>query len=57
MRAAEGLQRLRDAGRAVPGDPVGELQVRGGITKHDDLLRILGELPHGEPGGYRDRPG
>ena len=50
MGAAEGLQRFRDVGRAVPSDPVGELQVGRRVAEHDDLLGVLSELPHSEPG-------
>ena len=57
MGAAEGLQRFRDVGRAVPSDPVGELQVGRRVAEHDDLLGVLSELPHSEPGHHHERPG
>ncbi len=55
MDTAESCCRHRDGRRAVLRDPVAEVQGRARIAGHDDLLRVLEELPCGEPGRHRDR--
>ena len=45
MRPAERGQRLGDGQRAMPGDPVAELEHRARLAQHDDLRRVQRDLP------------
>ena len=55
VRAAERGYRIGDGKVAVMGDPVGDLEVGGGVPEVDDLLGAFGQLPGGE--GDRDGDG
>ena len=55
VRAAERGRRVGNGQVAVVRDPVGDLEVGGGIAEVDDLLGTFGQLPDGE--GYGDGDG
>jgi len=55
LRPAERGDRIGDGKVAVMRDPVGDLEVGGGVPEVDDLLGTFGHLPDGE--GGRDGDG
>jgi len=55
VRTAERGYRIGDRKVAVMGDPVGDLEIGGGVPEVDDLLGTFGHLPGGE--GDRDGDG
>ena len=57
VRAAERGRRVGNGQVAVVRDPVGDLEVGGGIAEVDDLLGTFGQLPDGEGYGDGDRGG
>ena len=57
VRAAERGRRVGNGQVAVVRDPVGDLEVGGGIAEIDDLLGTFGQLPDGEGYGDGDRGG